>query len=201
MRRKLSRCRQLIEAGGYRGLDAEAVSHGLNAMIDGLWFDLLIDPDAVNAESAKAICRIFLGALFPKHFGPLAHRAGAGDRVPRRPKASRRSRRMPRPTPSGARRTAGASRSRSGAASSRRARDATKDLATAIGVTADTVRRLAENTEPSSWLLGRLMAALDPSFLVSSMPVETARRAVRRAAVGRQGRQTRDRAALELRRP
>jgi hypothetical protein len=46
---------------------------------------------------------------------------------------------------------------------------AIKELAAGIGVTTDTVQNwLNESTEPSSWLLGRLLAMLDPSFFVEA---------------------------------
>ncbi len=63
-------CRQLIEAGGYDGLDPGAVAGGLNAMIDGFWFDFLIDPRDFDREDAKRTCRLFLAGLFPREFRP-----------------------------------------------------------------------------------------------------------------------------------
>jgi TetR/AcrR family transcriptional repressor of bet genes len=63
---------RLIAEGGYKGLDPDAVAHGLNAMIDGLWFDLLIDPNSVTPAQGKIICRLYLSGIFPKHFGQYA---------------------------------------------------------------------------------------------------------------------------------
>lgn len=61
--------RQLIDEGGYQGLDAALVARGFNAMIDGLWLDMLINPKQTDREAAKASVRTFLAGLFPKEFG------------------------------------------------------------------------------------------------------------------------------------
>jgi phenylpropionate dioxygenase-like ring-hydroxylating dioxygenase large terminal subunit/AcrR family transcriptional regulator len=61
-------CRRIIEAGGYAGIDPDAVASGLNAMIDGFWFDFLIDPKDFDREAAKRTCRLFLSGLFPREF-------------------------------------------------------------------------------------------------------------------------------------
>lgn len=63
-------CRQIVEAGGYTGIDPDAVASGLNAMIDGFWFDFLIDPKEFDREAAKRTCRLFLAGLFPREFRP-----------------------------------------------------------------------------------------------------------------------------------
>jgi TetR/AcrR family transcriptional repressor of bet genes len=59
---------RLIEEGGYAGISPDAVAYGLNAMMDGFWFDLVIDPASFDREEAKRICRLFLSGLFPRHF-------------------------------------------------------------------------------------------------------------------------------------
>jgi phenylpropionate dioxygenase-like ring-hydroxylating dioxygenase large terminal subunit/DNA-binding transcriptional regulator YbjK len=61
-------CRRIIEAGGYADIDPDAVASGLNAMIDGFWFDFLIDPKEFDREAAKRTCRLFLAGLFPREF-------------------------------------------------------------------------------------------------------------------------------------
>lgn len=60
---------RLIEEGGYQGIDAGLVARGFNAMIDGLWLDMLINPKQTDRDTAKASVRIYLAALFPKEFG------------------------------------------------------------------------------------------------------------------------------------
>jgi TetR/AcrR family transcriptional repressor of bet genes len=59
---------RLIEEGGYAGISPDAVAYGLSAMMDGFWFDLVIDPASFDREEAKRICRLFLSGLFPRHF-------------------------------------------------------------------------------------------------------------------------------------
>lgn len=61
-------CQAIIEAGGYADVEAAAVARGLNAMIDGLWLDILINPEGVDRAEAKRTCRVFLARFFPKEF-------------------------------------------------------------------------------------------------------------------------------------
>jgi AcrR family transcriptional regulator len=69
---------RLIEEGGYRAISADAVSYGITAMMDGFWFDQMIDPASFDREEAKRICRTFLSGLFPRHFaGPAQAEPGA----------------------------------------------------------------------------------------------------------------------------
>jgi hypothetical protein len=174
-------------------------------MIDGLWFDLLIDPQAIDSASAKAICRTYLAALFPKHFGPQKQRFVGKPLIEE----------MAPPPPDAEAADAGAGtteifgraahRRRLATALKRRLQPqgpiATKDLAAAIGVTPDTVQNwIAEATEPSSWLLGRLMAALDPSFFIElyGPTVEAVRRRFDERLAAAKEAEFRDRAALDL---
>jgi len=60
---------QIIDAGGYCDLDASAIARGLNAMIDGLWLGILLDPKACDRGEALRSCRAFLARLFPREFG------------------------------------------------------------------------------------------------------------------------------------
>jgi TetR/AcrR family transcriptional repressor of bet genes len=158
---------RLIAEGGYKGLDPDAVAHGLNAMIDGLWFDLLIDPNSVTPAQGKIICRLYLSGIFPKHFGQYAAAAVAVEAAPY----------LERPIEEATEGTdafgRAAHRKRLSAALRRRlqpqGRLTIKELAAGIGVTTDTVQNwLNESTEPSSWLLGRLLAMLDPAFFAEA---------------------------------
>lgn len=63
-----SLCRQIIDQGGYDELDATRIARGLNAMIEGLWLDLLISPRDFDRETAKQTCRLFLVSVFPAEF-------------------------------------------------------------------------------------------------------------------------------------
>lgn len=71
--------RQLIEEGGYQDIDPSLVARGFNAMIDGLWLDMLINPKQTDRDTAKASVRAFLAGLFPKEFG---RSSGAKDTAP-----------------------------------------------------------------------------------------------------------------------
>jgi TetR/AcrR family transcriptional repressor of bet genes len=186
-------CARLVREGRYVGIDPEAVASGLNAMSDGFWFDSLIDPDLFNEERALAICRLFLAGIFPRHFAPAdrgqAANVGAaiaGDSAP--PHSSDRK----------------AHCQRLAAALQRRLQPAgpwqVRDLAQAIGVTPETVQNwLAGQTEPSSWTLGRLMAALDPLFFVDvyGPVVATMQERFEQRLTETRERENRERAAIE----
>jgi TetR/AcrR family transcriptional repressor of bet genes len=60
---------RLIAEGGYAAVDADLVARGFDAMIDGLWLDMLINPKAVDREAAKQVVRTFLAGIFPNEFG------------------------------------------------------------------------------------------------------------------------------------
>ena len=61
-------CEQLIEEGGYEGLNADSVATGLSAMTSGLWLDLLTNPRSMSREQARQICMAYLATAFAKHF-------------------------------------------------------------------------------------------------------------------------------------
>jgi TetR/AcrR family transcriptional repressor of bet genes len=68
-----SLCREIVEAGGYVDIDPDTVARGLNAMIDGLWLDILTSPTAIDRKEAKRTCLCLLAAVFPREFaGQLA---------------------------------------------------------------------------------------------------------------------------------
>ncbi|MEX2298670.1 MAG: transcriptional regulator BetI [Dongiaceae bacterium] len=67
----------IVTEGGYSNLDADLVARGLNAMIDGLWLDLLIEPKDVDRNIAKRCCYQFLAAHFPREFAGLMQTQGA----------------------------------------------------------------------------------------------------------------------------
>lgn len=195
---------RLIAEGSYKGLDPDAVAHGLNAMIDGLWFDLLIDPSSTSAEQGKRICRLYLAGIFPKHFGH--HITGGAppgqpliETMPPAPERSVEELAGEAADPSGR----ASHRKRLAAALRRRLQPqgplAIKELAQATGVTPDTVQNwLNETTDPSSWLLGRVMAMLDPSFFVEvyGPTVEAVRRRFEARLATEREAGERDRAAL-----
>lgn len=61
--------RAINDAGGYVDLDADAIARGLNAMIDGLWLDLLVNPKGLDRAEAKRTCFAYLARVFPAEFG------------------------------------------------------------------------------------------------------------------------------------
>lgn len=67
---------EIVAHGNYRNVDTDLVARGLNALIDGLWLDLLIDPKGIDRNLAKRCCYNFLAAHFPREFGALARPAG-----------------------------------------------------------------------------------------------------------------------------
>ena len=59
---------RIIADGGHADIGPELVARGYNAMIDGLWLDMLINPKETDREIAKATVRTFLAGLFPNEF-------------------------------------------------------------------------------------------------------------------------------------
>jgi TetR/AcrR family transcriptional regulator, transcriptional repressor of bet genes len=60
---------RLIAEGGYGNIDPDLVARGFDAMIDGLWLDMLINPKAVERDAAKQVVRTYLAGIFPNEFG------------------------------------------------------------------------------------------------------------------------------------
>lgn len=60
---------RVVDAGGYADRDANTIARGLNAMIDGLWLNILIDPKNCSRETALRTCRAYLAQYFPREFG------------------------------------------------------------------------------------------------------------------------------------
>jgi TetR/AcrR family transcriptional repressor of bet genes len=76
---------RIIAQGGYRRRDADTIARGLNAMINGFWLDLMIDPRHFDREAAKRACRNYLASVFPAEFAaigpPVAHSGAAPRRT------------------------------------------------------------------------------------------------------------------------
>ena len=68
---------EIVARGKYGQVDADLVARGLNALIDGLWLDLLIDPKAIDRNVAKRCCYAYLAAHFPAEFSAAAKPANA----------------------------------------------------------------------------------------------------------------------------
>ncbi len=61
-------CQEIVRSAGYPDIDPDWVARGLNAMIDGLWLDILTSPKAVDRKLARQTCLALLGAVFPREF-------------------------------------------------------------------------------------------------------------------------------------
>lgn len=61
-------CRQIIEDGGYEGLDAEGISLTLEGLFDGFWLNMLMYPAKFTRKEAAKQVRAFLATIFPRHF-------------------------------------------------------------------------------------------------------------------------------------
>ncbi len=123
-------------------------------MIDGLWFDCLMEPKGFNRNDAKRVCRSYLAAVFPAHFagGPKRMRAEEESPVELVTDQDVQGRNAHRG------RVAAALRKRVDPVGTIR-REA---LAASVGVSAKTLEGwLDGRVEPSSWQLGRLIVATD----------------------------------------
>lgn len=65
----LDLCTQIVTEEPYSGVDPNIVATGLSAMSWGLWLDILVNPESMNAAQAKSVCRAYLSSVFPRHFG------------------------------------------------------------------------------------------------------------------------------------
>lgn len=65
-------CANLVEKGGYTGLDLDKIAAGFVALIDGFWVNIGVTPDKVDREKAKAACLAYFAGFFPAEFGGLA---------------------------------------------------------------------------------------------------------------------------------
>ena len=61
-------CQELVQAGGYSAIDPDWVARSLNAIVDGLWLDILTTPKAIDRKEAKRTCLALLAAVFPREF-------------------------------------------------------------------------------------------------------------------------------------
>ena len=61
-------CREIVEEGGYASVEPDLVADGLDAMLNGMWLSLLLDPRGFDRAANKRICRGFLASSFPDHF-------------------------------------------------------------------------------------------------------------------------------------
>ncbi|MBP5855723.1 transcriptional regulator BetI [Marivibrio halodurans] len=61
-------CADLAAAGGYDEIVPKVAARNLEAVIDGLWLQVLLYPKEMKREEALANAKAFLASLFPRHF-------------------------------------------------------------------------------------------------------------------------------------
>ncbi len=61
-------CRELEASGQYEGVDAEGIARSLEALVDGLWLNLLMYPRDIRRQTARTDCLAYLATVFPHHF-------------------------------------------------------------------------------------------------------------------------------------
>jgi TetR/AcrR family transcriptional repressor of bet genes len=188
-------CERLIAEGGYSGIDPAAVAHGINALIDGLWADLLIAPETFDRADAKHICRTFLRAIFPRHF--QSAETAAADTATKPAVAP-----VLVEPPSA---EVIVHRARFAAALQRRIAPATTlhltELAAQIGIELEEAYGwLQGSSEPSTFVLGRLAGMFDPAFLIEiyGPEIDEAERRLEERLTALRQDEKRQRAALKL---
>ena len=62
-------CSDIVAEGLYTRIKAESVAVGLSAMTNGLWLDILVQPNSTTPAGAQQICMDYLANTFPSHFG------------------------------------------------------------------------------------------------------------------------------------
>lgn len=74
-------CEKIVEDGGYDHTDAVAATRRIEALIDGLWLNILLYPNVILRTVARNDVFDLLAQLFPKHYpqrsglpcGPARH--------------------------------------------------------------------------------------------------------------------------------
>ncbi len=61
-------CRELVASGRYADADAEGIARSLEALVDGLWLNLLMYPRHIRRQTARTDCLAYLATVFPHHF-------------------------------------------------------------------------------------------------------------------------------------
>jgi transcriptional repressor BetI len=65
---------QIIAQGAYAERDPERIARAVDALLEGLWLDLITSYSPVSREEAIKTVYSCLSALFPKHFSPTGLR-------------------------------------------------------------------------------------------------------------------------------
>jgi len=70
-----SLCTALIKQGGY-SVNADSAALGITFLLEGLWLDWALDPKRYRPSVGRAVCKMHLAAIFPRHFGKGASASG-----------------------------------------------------------------------------------------------------------------------------
>lgn len=68
-------CRELITAGNYRHLNAEAVAMGFAGILEWQWQEILVSGAAFDRAHARAVARAYLAGTFPREFSAATFQA------------------------------------------------------------------------------------------------------------------------------
>ena len=58
----------VIDDGGYEGLNAQQMADMITALCEGLWLSMLVTPNSMNRQDALKISLTLAAQFFPKHF-------------------------------------------------------------------------------------------------------------------------------------
>lgn len=61
-------CTEIVADGSYGHLDPMVVARSIEALVDGLWLNLLLYPNGTDRAEARGDCFSYLAEVFPDHF-------------------------------------------------------------------------------------------------------------------------------------
>jgi TetR/AcrR family transcriptional repressor of bet genes len=61
---------QIIQRGGYRHLNAEALAMGFSGLLEWQWQEILVSGRSFDRDAAKQTARAYLASIFPQEFAP-----------------------------------------------------------------------------------------------------------------------------------
>jgi TetR/AcrR family transcriptional repressor of bet genes len=61
---------EIIERGGYRHLNAEALAMGFSGLLEWQWQEILVSGRSFDRDAAKQTARAYLASIFPQEFAP-----------------------------------------------------------------------------------------------------------------------------------
>ena len=60
----------IIQRGGYRHLNAEALAMGFSGLLEWQWQEILVSGRSFDRDAAKQTARAYLASIFPQEFAP-----------------------------------------------------------------------------------------------------------------------------------